>query len=113
MKAVVETGKPVVVLFINGRPLSINYIAEKVPAILEGCYLGEEGGTAAADVLFGDVNPGGKLPITFPHTVGALPDYYNHKPQRNRSYEFSTRRPLFPFGYGLSLHDFQVRQPAR
>ncbi len=107
VKAVVETGKPVVVLLLNGRPLSINYIAEKVPAILEGFYLGEEGGTAAADVLFGDANPGGKLPITFPHTVGALPDYYNHKPSANRGYEFSTRKPLFPFGYGLSYTSFK------
>jgi beta-glucosidase len=107
VKAVVETGKPVVVLLLNGRPLSVNYIAEKVPAILEGFYLGEEGGTAAADVIFGDYNPGGKLPITFPHTVGALPDYYDHKPSANRSYEFSTRQPLFPFGYGLSYTTFK------
>jgi beta-glucosidase len=107
VKAVVETGTPVVVILINGRPLSINYIAEKVPAILEGFYLGEEGGVAAAEVLFGDVNPGGKLPITFPHTVGALPDFYNHKPSDNRSYEFSTRKPLFAFGYGLSYTTFK------
>jgi beta-glucosidase len=107
VKAVVETGTPVVVILINGRPLSINYIAEKVPAILDGFYLGEEGGVAAAEVLFGDVNPGGKLPITFPHTVGALPDFYNHKPSDNRSYEFSTRKPLFAFGYGLSYTTFK------
>ena len=106
VKAVVETGTPTVVLLLNGRPLSINYIAEKVPAILEGFYLGEEGGTGAAEVIFGDVNPGGKLPITFPHTVGALPDFYNHKPTDNRSYEFSTRQPLFAFGYGLSYTTF-------
>jgi hypothetical protein len=107
VKAVVETGTPVVVILINGRPLSINYIAEKVPAILDGFYLGEEGGVAAAEVLFGDVNPGGKLPITFPHTVGALPDFYDHKPSDNRSYEFSTRKPLFAFGYGLSYTTFK------
>src|SRR6266567_4707074 len=107
VKAVVETGTPTVVLLINGRPLSINYIAEHVPAILEGWYLGQEGGTAAANVLFGDVNPGGKLPITFPHSVGDLPDYYNHKPSANRSYAFSTRQPLFPFGYGLSYTTFK------
>jgi beta-glucosidase len=107
VKAVVETGKPVVVVLINGRPLSINYIAEKVPAILEAWYLGQEGGTSAAEVLFGDVNPGGKLPITFPHTVGALPDFYNHKPTDNRSYEFSTRQPLFVFGTGLSYTTFR------
>ncbi len=107
VKAVVETGTPTVVLLLNGRPLSINYIAEKVPAVLEGWYLGQEGGTAAAEVIFGDVNPGGKLPITFPHTVGALPDYYNHKPSANRSYEFSTRQPLYAFGYGLSYTTFR------
>lgn len=117
VKAVVETGTPTVVLLINGRPLSINYIAEHVPAILEGWYLGQEGGTAAANVLFGDVNPGGKLPITFPHSVGDLPDYYNHKPSANRSYAFSTRQPLFPFGYGLSYTSFKFEnlhvEPSR
>jgi len=107
VKAVVETGTPTVVLLINGRPLSINYIAEHVPAIVEGWYLGQEGGTAAANVLFGDVNPGGKLPITFPHSVGDLPDFYNHKPSANRGYAFSTRKPLFPFGYGLSYTTFK------
>jgi len=107
VKAVVETGTPTVVLLINGRPLSINYIAEHVPAILEGWYLGQEGGTAAANLLFGDVNPGGKLPITFPHSVGDLPDFYNHKPSANRSYAFSTRQPLYPFGYGLSYTTFK------
>ena len=106
IKAIVETGKPTVVFLINGRPLSINYAAEHVPAILEGWYLGEEGGTAAARVLFGDVNPGGKLPITFPHSVGQLPDYYNHKPSMNRSYLFVGRKPLFPFGWGLSYTTF-------
>ncbi len=107
VRAVVETGKPTVVLLINGRPLSINYVKEHVPAILEGWYLGEQGGTAAANVLFGDVNPGGKLPITFPRTVGQLPDFYNHKPSRNRSYLFDSREPLFPFGYGLSYTQFR------
>ena len=107
VQAVVETGTPTVVFLINGRPLSINYIAQHVPAILEGWYLGQEGGTAAANVLFGDVNPGGKLAITFPHSVGDLPDFYNHKPSANRSYEFSTREPLFPFGYGLSYTSFK------
>ena len=111
VQAVVETGTPTIVLLINGRPLSINYIAEKVPAILEGWYLGQEGGTAAANVLFGDVNPGGKLPITFPHSVGDLPDFYNHKPSANRTYAFSTRKPLFPFGYGMS-YDISFRQSA-
>jgi beta-glucosidase len=77
-----------------------------VPAILEGWYLGEQGGTAAANVIFGDINPGGKLPITFPKTVGQLPDFYNYKPSRNRSYLQDGRAPLFPFGYGLSYTTF-------
>ena len=107
VQAVVETGVPTIVLLINGRPLSINYIAAHVPAILEGWYLGQEGGTAAARVIFGDVNPAGKLPISFPRSVGQLPDYYNHKPSRNRSYIFTSREPLFPFGHGLSYTTFQ------
>ncbi|HEV2424880.1 MAG TPA: glycoside hydrolase family 3 N-terminal domain-containing protein [Terriglobia bacterium] len=107
IKSIVETGTPTVVFLINGRPLSINYAAEHVPAILEGWYLGQEGGTAAADVLFGDVNPGGKLPITFPRNVGELPDYYDHKPSMNRSYLFNGRKPLFPFGWGLSYTTFK------
>jgi beta-glucosidase len=107
IKAIVGTGTPTVVLLINGRPLSINYAVEHVPAILEGWYLGQEGGTAAANVLFGDVNPGGKLPITFPRNVGELPDYYDHKPSLNRSYLFNGRKPLFPFGWGLSYTTFR------
>jgi beta-glucosidase len=107
IKAVVETGTPTVLLLINGRPLSINYAAEHVPAILEGWYLGQEGGTAAARVLFGDVNPGGKLPITFPRSVGDLPCYYNHKPSLERPYLFAKKGPLFPFGWGLSYTQFK------
>ena len=107
IRAVVETGKPTAVFLINGRPLSIDYAAEHVPAILEGWYLGQEGGTAAARVLFGDVNPGGKLPIGFPRSVGQLPDYYNHKPTMNRSYLFTSRKPLFAFGWGLSYTTFK------
>jgi beta-glucosidase len=107
VKAVVETGTPTIVFLINGRPLSINWIAERVPTIIEGWYLGQEGGTAAARVLFGDVNPGGKLPITFPRSVGNIPAFYYHKPSANRSYAFSTRQPLFPFGFGLSYTTFR------
>jgi beta-glucosidase len=106
VRAIVETGKPTVVLLLNGRALSINYVAQHVPAILEGWYLGEQGGTAAAEVLFGDVNPGGKLPITFPRSVGQLPDYYDKKPSRNRSYLLDDNSPLYPFGYGLSYTTF-------
>jgi beta-glucosidase len=110
VKAIVETGVPTIVVLINGRPLSINYIATQVPAILEGWYMGQEGGIALARVLLGDVNPGGKLPISFPRSVGQLPDYYNHKPSRNRSYIFTPRQPLFPFGHGLSYTTFRLDQ---
>jgi beta-glucosidase len=107
LKAIVDTGKPVVLLLIQGRPASINFAAEHVPAILEGWYLGQEGGTAAADVLFGDVNPGGKLPITFPRSAGQIPAYYYHKPSARRGYLFSSAEPLFPFGHGLSYTTFE------
>lgn len=107
VKAIMEIGKPVVVFLINSGPLAVNYVAETVPAILEGFYLGEETGTAAADVLFGDYNPGGKLPVSFPRSAGQLPIYYNRKPTARRGYLFSTTEPLFPFGYGLSYTTFQ------
>jgi len=109
VKAIVATGTPTIVLLINGRPLSINWIAEHVPAILEGWYLGQETGTAVADVLFGDVNPGGRLPITFPRSVGQLPAFYNHKPSARRGYLFNSNAPLFPFGHGLSYTTFEYR----
>jgi beta-glucosidase len=107
VRAVLQVGKPTVVFMINYGPLAINYVAENVPAILEGFYLGEETGTAAADVLFGDYNPGGKLPITFPRSVGQLPVFYDRKPTAKRGYLFSTVEPLFPFGYGLSYTTFK------
>jgi beta-glucosidase len=106
--AVRGTGKPVVVVLINGRPLALSHVAQTVPAILEGFYLGQEGGTAVADVLFGDVSPGGKLPISFPRATGQLPVYYDRKPTSFRSYLDLTREPLFPFGYGLSYTTFKL-----
>ena len=106
VKAVLETGRPVVVMLINSGPLSINYIAENVPAILEGFYLGQETGVGVADVLFGDYNPGGKLTISFPRSVGQLPLYYNRKPTARRGYLFANKEPLFPFGFGLSYTTF-------
>ena len=106
VRAVLETGKPTIVMLINSGPLSINYIAEKVPAILEGFYLGQETGVGVADVLFGDFNPAGKLTVTFPRSVGQLPAYYNRKPTAKRGYLFTSKEPLFPFGYGLSYTTF-------
>lgn len=105
-RALLATGTPVVVLLLNGRPLSIVELAGRAPAILEGWYLGQETGTAVADVLFGAVNPGGKLPITFPRSVGQLPAFYNHKPSARRGYLFNDNGPLFPFGHGLSYTTF-------
>jgi beta-glucosidase len=107
VKAIVETGKPAIVVLIGGRALSINYIAEKLPAIFEGWYLGQETGTAVADVLFGDYNPSGKLPITIPRNVGQVPNYYYHKPTARRGYLFSNKDPLFAFGHGLSYTTFK------
>jgi beta-glucosidase len=106
-KEILATGKPAVVFLLHGRPNSINFIAEHVPAILDGWYLGQEGGTAAADVLFGDYNPGGKLPISVPRSVGQLPDYYYQKPSAKRGYLGSSTEPLFPFGWGLSYTAFK------
>ena len=107
VKAILETGKPTIVVLINSGPLSVNYIAEKVPAILEGFYLGQETGVGVADVLFGDYNPAGKLAVSFPRSVGQLPIYYNRKPTAKRGYLFTSKDPLFPFGYGLSYTTFE------
>ncbi len=104
--AVVATGKPVVALLINGRPLSIHRVAQTVPAVLEGWYLGQEGGTAVGEILFGDVSPSGKLPITIPRSVGQLPVHYSRKPTSFRSYVDGTRAPLYAFGHGLSYATF-------
>ncbi|MEO8593471.1 MAG: glycoside hydrolase family 3 N-terminal domain-containing protein [Candidatus Solibacter sp.] len=108
VRAMLATGKPVVVLLFNGRPLAINEISQSVPAILECWYLGQECGNAVADVLFGDVNPGGKLPISVPRSAGHLPAYYNHKPSSRRGYLFDDVSPLYAFGYGLSYTTFEI-----
>lgn len=117
IRAIHATGKPYVVVLMNGRPLSINWVAEHSPAILETWFAGTEGGHAIADVLFGAVNPGGKLPITFPRTVGQVPIYYNHKntgrpPDAQNRYTSKyidvPWTPLYPFGYGLSYTQFRL-----
>jgi beta-glucosidase len=117
IKAIHATGKPYAVVLMNGRPLTINWVAENSPAILETWFAGTQGGNAIADVLFGDVNPGGKLPVTFPLSVGQIPIYYNHKntgrpPDVNNKYTSKYLdvpvTPLYPFGYGLSYSQFQL-----
>jgi beta-glucosidase len=105
-------GKPIAVVLINGRPASTVKIAEQANALIEGWYLGEQGGHAMADVLFGDVNPGGKLTVTIPRSVGQLPAYYNVKPSARRGYLFDTTEPLFSFGYGLSYSTFTLGAPT-
>ncbi|HXI71543.1 MAG TPA: glycoside hydrolase family 3 N-terminal domain-containing protein [Verrucomicrobiae bacterium] len=111
VKAMLATGKPVIVFLFNGRPLSINYVAENVPVIFECFYLGQETGHAVADVLFGDFNPGGKLPISFPRSAGHLPVFYNYKPSARRGFLFDDVSPLFAFGQGLSYTSFKLTNP--
>ena len=119
VKAICETGKPVVAVLYNGRPLDISYLAENIPVILETWYPGEDGGTAVAEILFGDYNPSGKLPVSLPRSTGHIPVYYNHKPNAKgvyhkpgspgnpgRDYVFAPTTPLFEFGHGLSYTTF-------
>jgi beta-glucosidase len=107
LEAIVATGKPVVLVLENGRPLTIDWAEKHVPAILEAWYPGEFGGKAIAETLFGDYNPGGHLSISFPQTVGQLPDYYDTDPSRILRYIDSNGKPLYPFGFGLSYTTFQ------
>ena len=117
VKAIQAAGKPTVVVLVNGRPLTIGWIVDNVPSILEAWMGGTQSGNAIADVLFGDVNPGGKLPVTFPRTVGQVPIYYNHMntgrpPEAENRYTSKYYdgpwTPLFPFGYGLSYTTFKL-----
>ena len=110
VRAVYESGTPTIVVLINGRPLSTRWMAEHVPAIIEPWYCGEKGGLAIADVIFGDYNPSGRLPITIPRHVGQLPVYYNYKYSKaneiDRSYTDLSATPLYEFGFGLSYTTF-------
>ncbi|MGZ5192169.1 MAG: glycoside hydrolase family 3 C-terminal domain-containing protein, partial [Flavisolibacter sp.] len=112
VESIIALSRPIVVYLMNGRPLAVNRLVEKVPAIIEGWYMGQETGTAAADVIFGDVNPSGKLTITFPKSAGQLPLYYNHKPSAQfLDYLSQDIKPLFHFGFGLSYTTFKYSQP--
>jgi beta-glucosidase len=110
-RAILALHKPTVVVLLNGRPLSVDYLAEHAPALLEGWYLGQETGHAVADTIFGKVNPGGKLPVSIARSVGQLPVFYNHKPTSRRGYLFDTTQPLYPFGFGLSYTSFDISAP--
>ncbi len=105
------TGKPVVVVLLNGGPLAATYLEANAPAIVEGWYLGQETGNAVADVVLGRANPGGKLPVSIPRNESQLPIFYNHKPTARRGYLFESTAPLYPFGYGLSYTSFDVGAP--
>ncbi len=109
--AIFDLHKPTVVVLLNGRPPTLVNIAARANALIEGWYLGQEGGTALADILFGDYNPGGKLPVTLARSVGQLPVFYNHKPSARRGYLFDSAAPLFPFGFGLSYTRFEIGDP--
>jgi len=111
VKAMVALGKPVIAFLFNGRPLSINSLSQTVPVIYECWYLGQETGKAVADVLFGDVNPGGKLPITVPRSAAHLPAFYNYKPSARRGYLADDVSPLYAFGFGLSYTSFEISNP--
>lgn len=110
-KAIFDLGKPTVVFLLNGRPLSVNLLAQRADALIEGWYLGQETGNAAADILFGRANPGGKLPVSIARDVGQLPIYYNRKPTARRGYLFGDTSPLYPFGFGLSYTTFDISAP--
>jgi len=106
LKAIQATGKPVVLVTIMGRPLNLNWAADNVPAIVNAWYPGQEGGLAIADVLFGDYNPAGRLPISVPRSVGQLPVHYNHTKPKHHDYVEMSAKPLYAFGYGLSYSSF-------
>lgn len=113
VEAMIATGKPIIALLINGRPLAVTRLADKANALVEGWYLGQEGGNAFADMLFGKVNPGGKLTVTFPRSVGELPVFYNQHPSAKvrKNYVEGKLSPLFPFGHGLSYTTFEISAP--
>ncbi|HAE69428.1 MAG TPA: beta-glucosidase [Sphingobacterium sp.] len=106
LKAIQATGKPLVLVTVMGRPLNLNWAAEHVPAIVNAWYPGQEGGLAVADVLFGDYNPAGRLPISVPRSVGQLPVHYNHTKPKHHDYVEMSAKPLYAFGYGLSYSSF-------
>lgn len=107
IKAIQKTGTPVICVLLNGRPLAVNWINENIPAIVEAWFPREAGGKAVADVLFGNYNPAGRLPITFPKSVGQLPIYYNQKPSAIHRYVSESENPLYTFGFGLSYTKFE------
>ena len=112
LKAVKATGTPIIVIYIEGRPLNMNWADENADALLTAWYPGQEGGNAIADILFGDYNPAGRLPISVPRSVGQLPVYYNQRNPKSHDYVEMTQAPLYPFGFGLSYTSFEYSNLA-
>ncbi|RZV40900.1 MAG: beta-glucosidase [Acidimicrobiales bacterium] len=112
VEAMAALGKPIVTVIISGRPLSLANVEDKLSTILYGWQLGQETGTAVADLLFGDVNPSAKMPVTVPRSVGQIPAFYYHKPTARRGYAFGDASPLYPFGFGLSYTNFEFSDPT-
>jgi beta-glucosidase len=125
IQAIAKVQKNIVVVLYNGRPLALPWVKQHIPAFIEAWYPGEEGGTALAEILFGEVNPSGRLPITIPASVGQLPVYYNHKPtargfskqpgtfdKAGKDYVFGSTEPLYWFGHGLSYTKFSYGTPV-
>ena len=112
LKEILKIGKPVIIYLMNSNPITLNYAHDRVSAILEGWYAGQETGTAVADILFGETNPSGRMPVTVPRNANKLPAYYNHKPTANTGYSFENNTPLYPFGYGLSYTNFTYETPT-
>jgi beta-xylosidase len=104
-------GKPIIVLVFGGRPLSMGNLVAKANTIFQCWYMGQATGQAVAEAIFGDINPGGKLPISIPRSVGHLPAYYNYRPSARRGYLFDEVSALYPFGYGLSYTEFRFGRP--
>ncbi len=112
VRQITELGKPTVAVLLNGRPYSIQQLSESVPAILEGWYLGQETGNAIAGILFGDVNPSGRLPVTIARNIGQLPAFHHRKPAARLSYVTNDNTPLYPFGHGLIYTTFAYGEPV-
>ena len=114
VKKLRQINKDVIVVYVNGKPIAEPWIDENISGVVESWESGTTAGTAVAEVLFGDVNPGGKLPLTFPRSVGQLQMIYNHKPsQYFHKYAFEKVTPLYPFGHGLSLSLIHISEPTR
>ena len=113
VKAIHKTNTPIIIVLVNGRPISEPWLDENIPVIIETWEPGSLGGKALAEVLFGEINPSGKLPLTIPRSVGQLQMVYNHKPsQYFHKYAFEKIKPLYPFGYGLSYSTFKISEPV-